>query len=96
MKNDKDSPSQRHLAIAHLWSFSAGIDTSALDANGIPLAHSLADLIQQRYDEGRAEAAAAYLQATQCDPIADLKLGDQTGSYDMGQLRELLEQVSSA
>jgi hypothetical protein len=54
-------PSDRHMALAHLWLFSAGIEHKEYDAAGDLLALSLAKLLVSCENEGRREAAAHYV-----------------------------------
>jgi len=92
---------QRPEARAHLWLFSAGIDAAEQDVNGNDLATSLTLLLNVARIEGRAEAAALYLQTLEVEkdykaPISgEFTVGhaDQTGSYKLDQLNELIEEV---
>lgn len=96
MKSD-----QRHCARAHLWLFSSGIDADELDVNGDTLATSLTILLNAARNEGRAEAAALYLQTLEAQKTeakhisGEFEIGhaDQTGSYKIDQLDGLIEEV---
>jgi hypothetical protein len=85
------SADQRFLAVAHLWIFSAGGDSSAVDTQGEPLAKSLATLLKAKFLEGRREAATMFLQMQPSGehPVAS-DSSDDTGRYDLHELDRLL------
>lgn len=83
-------PDQRHLSTSHIWLYAAGLDPTALDSTGTPLAQSLATLLIQTEREGRREAAAHYLAITQSGEHWTGCDGD-TGQYDTEQLNQLLK-----
>jgi hypothetical protein len=84
-------PNQKAQALAHLWLFSAGLDPTALDAEGIPLALSLANLLSGEHSRGRKEAASLYLQAHPSGEYAIKEV--PTGEYDINALQALLDQA---
>jgi hypothetical protein len=85
-------PEQRHVSVAYLWLFSAGIDHVAVDTNGEKLVNSLATLLCKHERDGRRTAAALYLQTTVSGEHSFDD--DDTGCYETGQLQSLLKKAS--
>ena len=84
-------PSSHNLAISYLWLFTAGIDYTENDTDGIPLPESLATLLDNAQRDGRREAASHYLTIKKSGEH-DFAAED-TGEYDPIELQQLLDEV---
>jgi len=73
-------PADRNVALAHLWLFSAGMDSGAVDTSGEKLVTSLAKVFDRIERDTRREIFGA-------EP--------DTGGYNIGELERLLERVAN-
>lgn len=86
----------KHMALATLWLFSAGIDPALQDTDGLPLTESLAKVLQSAEKMGRKEAASTYMKLHALPPpppaySGEHDIGEITGKYDVRELQELLK-----
>lgn len=82
-------PSQRQLARAYLWLYSADIDFSRLDTQGRDLATSLGILLDKCEEDGRRESATQFLKVTQSGEYAVAQL--LTDTHHTGEIDINLE-----
>jgi hypothetical protein len=79
--------------LAHLWLYSSGVDPECLDTAGVNLIKSLTHMFKRIRDDGRREAAAAFLQSRASGMYPAANDAESTGEYDTGVLQTLLHQV---
>ena len=99
MKND---PSNKHLALAHVWLFQANVDPECIDTEGRPRAESLARVFdsvekdaQKPVVETRCNRESGIRAKVKMRPRLELVRYDDepTGEYDFAELERLVEEA---